>query len=167
MICSANEVMTVASKAAHGGGASAGAAALFGKAALCHVMAGRDLDDLSRALGALPEGPVATMPLLIAQTLEAASGAAPSRGLPRGSDTALLQSYAEALPYFGTVEDVSDTHVNLRLDPSQPAARRTASRVTLPDALYAQMATLAARRLVPDSAASRAAGAGAGLSDND
>jgi hypothetical protein len=48
-----------------------------------------------------------------------------------------------------------------------PRPPHPVSRVTLPDTLATKMQRLAARLLVPETDASRRAGAGAGLSDND
>lgn len=77
MSFSVNETQMLAQKAARGAGAHPAQAAHFGRAAVCHLAAGRDPGDLLAALDALPEGPIQTLPF------------APDR-------SALGQSYAEA-----------------------------------------------------------------------
>ena len=166
MTRSANEVMTLAAKAARGAGAPPAQAAEFGRAAVCHLIAGRDVADLWTALEALPKGPILTLPLAFARFAQGAVDGVASGTVPGVSDVALAQSYADALPYANTSETGSEG-LQLSLEISKPATRPKITRVDLPEDLAAWMKTLAARTFVPESEASRLAGAGAGLSDND
>ncbi len=129
MSFSVNETQMLAQKAARGAGAHPAQAAHFGRAAVRHLAAGRDPDDLHAALDALPEGPIQTLPFA-----------------PDGS--VLGRSYAEA----GAAPEAR---------PALPA------RLNVPAPLKARMEALAWQTYVPATEASRAAGAGAGLTDND
>ncbi len=163
MSYSANEVMTLAAKAARGAGAPPAQASNFGRAVVRHLLAGRDAGDLSNALDALPDGPVIDLPIAFARLQETAgaSGQIDCHSWPH-----LAQSYAVALP-FATETDVRDDVLHITADLQTPAPKTILARIELPDALLEKMTHLAARILVPESDASRLAGAGAGLSDND
>jgi len=168
MTRSANEVMNLAAKAARGAGCPPGQAADFGRAVVCHLIAGRDVAHLRRALAALPAGPILALPLAFARVIEgaidgAANGIVPCDG---GGAAALTQSYAEALP-FAQASTLSSEGLRIAIDITQPARVHISARVDLPDDLAKWMAELAARTFVPESEASRLAGAGAGLTDND
>jgi hypothetical protein len=78
----------------------------------------------------------------------------------------LAQSYADALPFAARVTVIGEV-LDIIADVQQPAAKASLGRLTLPDTLFDKMNALAARILVPESDASRRAGAGAGLTDND
>lgn len=164
MKASANEVMTLATKAARGGGAPPDQAASFGRAALCHLVADRAKDDLSTALDALPDGPILDVPLGLLQMMESAEGMI-SKGAFPASD--LLISYLEAQPFGFEVIDQSDDELTVRMMLNAPKSAKPIARITLPETLATKMQTLAANILVPDTAASRLSGAGAGLTDND
>ena len=154
--------MGLAAKAARGAGAPPAQAAQFGAAAAAHLGEGRDIEALSAALGALPDGPIMTLPLVIARIAEQAQ-----EGLATGvisvRDVPLAASYVAVLPYLAWL----DTGGTLALDLSRPAKRGAVQRIDLPDAVFKEWSALAARLLVPESDASRLSGAGAGLSDND
>lgn len=165
MTRSANEVMGLAAKAARGGGAPPEQASAFGRAALCHLHAGRDLAYLKRALDALPKGPILDFSVAFARVVE--SGTAPARGQIEASTwLPLAQSYADALPYAVTVTVMGEV-LDIIADVEKPKAKSALGRFVLPDTLLNQMNGLAARLLVPESDASRLSGAGAGLTDND
>jgi hypothetical protein len=163
MTRSANEVMTLAAKAARGAGAPAGQASLFGRVALRHLIAGRDIGELTAALAALPHGPVVTLPQLFGELAERALQGQSKGKLPVGS---LTVSYAEAQPYLCQSEMMPQA-ISVTLDLTQPAENMPIERVNLPETLAQELHFLSAKILVPESDASRLSGAGAGLTDND
>ena len=159
---SANEVQALATKAARGGGAPAGQAASFGRAAVCHLMAGRSAQDLIAALAALPTGPIVTLPVALAQVLETTDGS----GTLLSDLPSLAQSYADTLPFAHEIAVMSHG-IELSIQTDKAGPRSSVRRLDLPDDLLALWNDLAARILVPESEASRLGGAGAGLTDND
>lgn len=166
MILSANEMVALATKAARGAGAPAQQAADFGNAALCHFQMGRAPQHLRGALDALPTGSILNVPLAITRIMESAEEAEAVGVLTLDAPTDLLHSYLEALPFAVKTEPASaGLAVSISLETPTPPA--LAVRITLPGGLAGRMTELAARLLVPDTAASRASGAGAGLTDND
>lgn len=152
---SLNEVMTLAAKAARGAGAPPAQAAQFGQAAVQHLCAGRPEKELRGALEALPEGPILSLPLLLA---DADEGFVESEGFE-----GLARSYVEALPFKASL----DADMMLRCDRAVPARRKSPARCRLSNDLMELWCDLAARLLVPESDSSRRSGAGAGLTDND
>ncbi len=166
MKCSANEVLTLAAKAARGAGAPPAQAVGFGAAALCHLIAGRAPESLRTALDELPEGAILRLPLHISMTLEDGEGSEIKGTFDVGTLPDLAESYLEAKP-FQTVAMIEGSTLSVTMFPHQPRPRRPVLRVNLPDDLANHMQTLAARLLVPESDASRLSGAGAGLTDND
>ncbi|MFC6583621.1 hypothetical protein [Sulfitobacter aestuariivivens] len=126
-------------------------------------MGGRDLDDLVSALDALPGGPILEMPLVLLRLLEDGNG---DNAQGRMTATALAQSYVEALPFRQEVM-ADGEHFSVTLYLTEPAAPIPPARVELTADTTAHLSELAARILVPESEASRLAGAGAGLTDND
>lgn len=166
MTASANEIMTLATKAAIGAGATYGQASLFGKAAMWHLIAERPDSALENALDALPLGPIPALPLAFAKIGEAGGAEKETGCVPDDLPLSLVLSYAQALPCYCEVK-VVEGRVEVTLCFRRPALRHTARRVDLPDALRQKMTALAARTLVPENDVSRRAGAGAGLLDND
>ena len=162
MTRSVNEISVLAAKAACAAGAPPAQAAQFGAAAGVHLGSGRAIDALCDALAALPDGPVIALPLDLMRIAEHAQDGH-ARGFVAGIDPALLQSYLEALPYEARLLH----NGTVALDLNRPATSRALSRIDLTDHIYAEWNALAARLLVPESAASRLSGAGAGLTDND
>lgn len=162
MTLSMNEIQALAAKAARGAGAPPAQAAQFGAAAAAHLGAGRDVADLNAALGALPQGPILTLPLTIARIAETARDGLATGVIP-AEDIALAASYAAVLPQLAwlSAEGV------LALDLTKLARKLTVQRIVLPAEILSDWAVLAARLLVPDTDASRRSGAGAGLDDND
>jgi hypothetical protein len=166
MKCSANEVMTLAAKAARGAGAPPAQAMDFGVAALRHVQAGRDVQNLVDALRSLPAGPVLALPLAMLQAQEAAGGGTATGIVLTAGTCDLTQSYLDAQPFETDMETAGEnTKVTLFL--TSPKAAPKTPRVSLPDSLHALFQTYASRLLVPETEASRLSGAGAGLTDND
>jgi hypothetical protein len=161
---SANEVTVLCAKAARGGGAPPEQATLFGRAALCHLARGRDPAQLKRALEALPGGPILHLPVLFMALAEAALREEGPDALPDDSPPELLQSYAEAQPFLVRIGAQT---CQAQARPSEPAPPLPATRIALQPELQALLQSLAAKTLVPESEASRRAGAGAGLTDND
>jgi hypothetical protein len=164
MMCSANEVMTLAAKAARGAGAPPGQATDFGKAALCHLISGRDTQDLLNALNALPGGPILDLPLFF---LRCAEEAVDDRYESIVDPTPIFLSYLEAQPFASEADLQEDGKLHTRLLINRPAQPKPVSRLDLPEKLAGHMKDLAARLLVPESDISRLSGAGAGLTDND
>ncbi|UWR23356.1 hypothetical protein [Sulfitobacter sp. S190] len=163
MSYSENEVATLASKAARGVGAPVQQAGEFGRAAAVHLQADRDVLDLRRALVALPLGPIIDLPRRIQAIAENARGGRAEAYFETGGWVPLARSYVECLPY----EAMLNLRMELLLDLTLPVPRRTPARIELSDEIYAEWTEQAQRTMVPDSEASRNAGAGAGLTDND
>lgn len=154
--------MVLAAKAARGAGAPPAQAEQFGAAALLHLLRGRGVAVLDAALSALPGGPILSYPLEIARIAEQAQ-----EGIAKGqmacAQDSLARSYAESAPWQASLSEDGILTINL----SKPAKRCAITRVDLPEPVYQRWSALAAHLLVPESAASRLSGAGAGLSDND
>lgn len=163
MKVSANETMTLAAKAARGAGAPPAQAAAFGRAAVCHLAARRPTGPMTAALNELPGGPILDLPLDFAAL---AASQPVSRNVGGKADPDLIRSYAEACPYAVNLTQ-RGAGLTATCDPGLRAPRMSAARIDLPDDLARILTELAARILVPESAASRSSGAGAGLSDND
>lgn len=164
---SANEVQNLIAKAARGAGAPAAQAAEFGRAAVFHLKAGRVEDDLWRAIEALPSGPIIALPLALTRLIEKAQDGQIAEGLLRCDPAPLLAlSYAEALPMKNSAKAV-ETGASVSIETTVPAPRAAVERLTLSESFVAFLNDNLAKTLVPDTAASRAGGAGAGLSDND
>ena len=83
-----------------------------------------------------------------------------------GAPVELVLSFLDAQP-FATQANVVPDGIDVTCKVETPAARLPPVRITLPAGLARVMQSHAAKRLVPDTAASRAGGAGAGLTDND
>ena len=164
MIVNRNEVEALALKAARGAGAPPAQAAAFGRAARHHLAADRGEAALATALDALPGGAILDLPLALTRLMESAS-----RGQARGTlpgDPALARSYAEALA-FGCDTAPSAGGVSVTIDLAAPAAPVPPLRLALSTAFFDRLTDLATRTMVPETEASRQAGAGAGLTDND
>ena len=155
MSFSMTELSALATKAARGAGAPAGQAARFGAAAARHMQAERDAEALVLALDALPYGPIIDLPRVLDAALTKAS--------PKIETEPLLESYLDVLP---CVAAYNARTRRLEIDKDTPAPVHRGRIHGYAD-LISQMEALAARTYVPDSAASRAGGAGAGLTDND
>ncbi|TMM55270.1 hypothetical protein [Sulfitobacter sabulilitoris] len=166
MSWSMTEWAALAAKAARGAGAPPAQAQAFGRAAAQHLAQGRAAEDLARALGALPGGPILSLPpALIAAQVDAGTGLQTTLAAPDGP--ALAQSYVEGLPWRVTVLRAEGGTLCFALDTGTPAPRATPARLTPPPALVKRMEALAERTFVPETDASRQRGAGAGLTDSD
>ncbi|QJF50511.1 hypothetical protein [Roseobacter ponti] len=164
MTWSVAEITALASKAARGAGAPAWQAARFGQAAALHLRYGRPATELDAALSELPGGPAMDLPLALDAALAAA---APEAVVMSDAPPGLLQSYVDALPCRATATAGEAGVWQLRTEPGTPRERPVPGRISCADALIAQMTALAEKTYVPETDASRAAGAGAGLTDND
>ena len=162
MTRSANEVMSLATKAARGAGSPPAQAAQFGSAAVVHLTQGRDIAALSAALAALPGGPILALPLVLTRIAEAQVEGTATGLIDQAEDT-LAQSYVDALPCAAALTADGTVHLDLH----RPARRASVQRIDLPEKIYADWSALAAALFVPESDASRLSGAGAGLTDND
>lgn len=157
------EIEALAGKAARGAGAPPAQAARFGVAAAHHLVSGRDAESLERALADATNGPILAYPLALDAVLaDGGCGALDDVG-----ETPLLLSYIEVLPFAARLTSDGSGSLWLEVDLACPRKTLPIARITGCDALVAQMQALAARTLVPESEQSRAAGAGAGLVDND
>ena len=83
-----------------------------------------------------------------------------------GGHRALLISWLGSLPCQADIS-VSGDAITAQLALAAPSTRTRPARIELSSALAAHLKDLAARTYVPDSAASRASGAGAGLMELD
>ena len=168
MTWSENELASLAAKAARGAGAPPAQAAMFGLAATRHLAADRPVDDLLKALSALPEGPIISLPLALMRVLAEADGSGELHcRIDTGEMPDLAQSYVQTLQCRVSDLRHEGETLWLRVDARHPAPRCPPRRVEVPDGLLEQLKSLAERTLVPESEASRLAGAGAGLTDND
>ena len=79
----------------------------------------------------------------------------------------LLYSYVEALPFLAEIIESQENMRTLRIDLSKPRPAKDHVRITAVDDLIVHLNELAEKTFVPESEASRLAGAGAGISDND
>ena len=163
MKLSVNEVMSLAARAARGAGAPPAQAAAFGRAAMFHLAAGRAAGPLTAALKSLPQGPILTLPLDFIRVLTEDCSEIP---LPPDVATELVQSYAEAQSFLTTLHP-EGPQMQITVDRKSPSPGPAISRITMSEDLFTFLNHLAARILVPESEASRIAGAGAGLTDND
>lgn len=159
------EIAALAGKAARGVGAPPAQAALFGAAAALHLAQGRDPDLLTEALSAVPGGAIIALPLVLQQVLLASRTDAEVE-IAWDGDVDLLRSYLDTLHFACQLETDRPEKVTARFVP-KTAAEQTPCRICGCEALLAQMTGLAARTLVPDSAASRSGGAGARTGDDD
>lgn len=166
MTRSANEVQNLIAKAARGAGAPPAQAAAFGRAAVCHLSAGRGEAELRRALGALPQGPIMELPLALARLMETAETGNATGDLSHAQTPQLVQSYVDALPFKHQAQALGGG-ITVQIDVTQPAPRAAVTRLDPSAAFVAELTALLAKTLVPDTAASRLSGAGAGLQDND
>ena len=166
MIGSVNEITNLAAKAARGAGAPPALAAQFGKAAAWHLAEGHPVAELSAALAAVPNGPIYWLPANLLNILEDSTGRYRRGVVVQDVPDGLSLSYICTLPFACTQGWMND-YIEITIDTQTPAPPLRRSRLTLPDDLAADWQRLAARTFVPETDASRLAGAGAGLTDND
>ncbi|MBW4707604.1 hypothetical protein KX928_07375 [Roseobacter sp. YSTF-M11] len=167
MSYSAAEISALATKAARGAGAPPEQAARFGRASVVHLAQNRAVEMLTDALDALPGGVILWAPLAVDRALSSlADDPAGARVEARGHP-ALVQSYLEASPHGIVIERVDTDAFDISVTAAATGTSVPPVRLSDCDRCIAVMTTLAARTFVPESAASRLGGAGAGLTDND
>lgn len=158
-VLSANEIETLVLKAVRGGGVPLGHAEDLASAARF-----LDLDSLEHCPCRGPDAPVMALPRALDKV--------------RIGDVPQVVEAGPALAaaYFAAFEDVTGQAVAWHEDgahvvmtgmkdtdgPPSPLGRRS-----VPDDIFQHLTDQAALTLVPESEASRAVGAGAGLNDND
>lgn len=160
------EVQALAVRAATGAHVPAAQALAFGAMVPRHLADGGSDAALLDAL-ARPDV-IVTLAHRIEELIETASLSprTVSTTEPDADRRALLVSWLASLPCQAEVTVHADK-VQARLSLGAPGTRTRPERLDVGDDLFARMQTLAARTYVPDSAASRHSGAGAGLMDLD
>lgn len=157
------ETQALAERAARGAGVPFAQAARFAVGVARHLADNRPSDDILHAY----ENPdlISDIALDAERVTEAASVS--GKAWTGHSDAPeLLKSVIEALPCDSAVSiDGNQVHARLTLD--EPSQKSRPARLFVPHALQTEMERLAKRTYVPDSAASREAGAGAGLMELD
>ena len=160
------EVQALAVKAATGAAVPPAQALAFGAMAARHLADGGAEAPLAEAL----RNPATILPLAhqIEAAIEAASvsGETVSIAQPDVAHRTMLISWLASLPCQAEITTLSDD-IRVHLSLKDPSTRTRPARVTVGGALFDQMQDLAARTYVPDSAASRSGGAGAGLMELD
>lgn len=160
------EIQALAVRAATGAGVPAAQALAFGAMLARHLADGGAQGALRDAL----ETP--SLILDIAHRVEALVETASlsprvvEAEEPDAAQRALMISWLASLPCQSEVEVRGQT-LTARLSLTAPSTRRRPVRITISKALLDDMKSLAARTYVPDSAASRAMGAGAGAMELD
>ena len=168
MSWSANELSGLVAKAARGAGAPPEQAARFAHAAAVHLSQGREERALKSALDALPAGPVVELYQWFTGILCQGdqNGQAAGQVLATAPEP-LIRSMAEAQPFALVAFAAGSDGVWITWDMSRPNPAPPPGRCTISDDFAGYLTRLAARTFVPESDASRRAGAGAGLLDND
>lgn len=173
MSFSANEIASLAHKAARGAGFPPRQADVFGAAAVHHLAAGGTPSALRRALADPTDSPILRLPLLTEDILRALSLSGPEVTLTlQPGDEALALAYT-ALMHIHIERAVVDRpegappRLTLCADLDSPTRTRLPARIDAPADLIEHLSGLAAKTLVAPSVASRNAGAGAGNIDND
>lgn len=160
------EIQALAVKAATGAQVPAAQALSFGAMVARHLADGGAEAPLAKALNR--PGSILTLAHRVEEMIETASVS--DRSVTASEDDAghraLLISWLASLPCQAEITaKANQVHVNLSL--TAPSARGRPARLPISDALFEQMQDLAMRTYVPDSATSRASGAGAGLMEID
>ncbi|WP_299724330.1 hypothetical protein [uncultured Tateyamaria sp.] len=160
------EIQALAVKAATGAEVPPAQALAFGSMLARHLADGGSEAPLSQAL----DTPATILALAhqVERMIETASVSGRVVGM-REQDPgrrAMLISWLASLPCQAEITANAD-EVCATLSLSAPGLRARPARISIGSALFEQMQTLAARTYVPDSDASRAGGAGAGLMDLD
>jgi len=160
------EVQALGVKAASGAGVPPAQSLAFGAMMARHLADGGAEAPLARALDA-PDR-IVTLAHRIETIVENASiRARPIDVSEADAGTrSLLVSWLAGLPCQSDLT-VTGADVRVALSLTAPSTRTRPERIALSDALKEQLEALAAKTYVPDSDASRAGGAGAGLMDLD
>jgi len=161
MNLSANQIIATTLKAARGAGFPMAQAEGFATAAAQHLIEGRDEADISQALIHTDDSPIYTLPMVLDEVCLTGSQSIKDAKL---SD--LIASYVETAPFQAQCVRAGRT-VLIKHISDKPPTTATAPRVAMSPTLWAHLNKLAAKTYVPASEASRIAGAGAGLTDND
>jgi hypothetical protein len=162
----ANELVSLAVKAAIGAGVPPGQAQDFGQAVLFHVNAGRNSAEIITALAHFPNGPVLALPIALSRLIETAEEDVAQGTLHLGSFSELTKSYVESRPVKSTLS-VIGTQARITFLTNQPAQMRPAARLYPDERLIETLRSYASKTLVPETDASRKSGAGAQTTDND
>ena len=160
------EVQTLAVKAATGGAVPVAQALAFGAMCARHLADGGAEAPLGEALRS-PET-ILSLALQVERMVETAS-LSPRIVTARENDAgrrALLVSWLASLP-CQTEITANANEIQACLSLTDPSTRTRPARIALGAELFCRMQELAARTYVPDSAASRESGAGAGLMELD
>lgn len=160
------EIQALAVKAAAGADVPAAQALAFGAMLPRHLADGGAEGPLAAALRTPAD--IVSLAHRVESMIEMAS-LSPRTVTAQEDDAglrALLISWLASLPCQADIT-ASAAEVKARLSLSEPSTRTRPARITIGSALLAQLQDLAARTYVPDSAASRESGAGAGLMDLD
>lgn len=156
---SGNEIETLVLKAARGGGIPTGHAEDLAAAAPF-----LDLD-LMRQCPCKDGGAIMIVPRAIDLV---AAGQGPQSVV---AEKNVIEAYvAAAQLQFGQTlvwQETADGAVFEHFDPTPPELDAPLGRRAIPDVLLAHLKDMGAKLLVPETEASRAGGAGAGLTDND
>lgn len=174
MIRAQNEIAAIVQKAARGAGAPPGQAEDLARIAVHVVNTGRDLDCVVAALDDFDDpldvqwdsdcikvrsGPACTVASVVRDAFLSGVTSA------RLADPAQAPLIRAALDEAGIMVTGDDTDL-IRTD-HLPAPATVRGPVDIPDHQWVRLETYADRTLVPETDASRIAGAGAGLHDND
>ena len=174
MIRSQNEIAAIIRQAARGAGAPPGQAEDLARTALYLVQTGQGLERVAASLRD-PFDPVDVQwdhdcikvrsgpAMMIAPVVrDAFLGGVDSARLDHPAHAPLIRA---ALAEAGIMVAGDDTDL-ARIDAAPPVGTVT-GQVDVPETLWSIFAHFAARTFVPETDASRIAGAGAGLTDND
>ncbi|MDD9729832.1 hypothetical protein PVW46_07920 [Mameliella sp. AT18] len=173
MSYSANEIATLAQKAARGAGFPPHQAQVFGAATVEFLASGGEAQALLDALSDPDDSPILRLPLLVEDIQRAVDLAGPEITLTlQPGDEALAPAYARLTALHITRAELGQSEDGLPrlcLDtaPVQGAAPTLPPRIAADPALIDRLSTLAALTYVPATDSSRSAGAGAGDIDND
>ncbi len=161
------EIAALAERAARGAGFPPAQSAQFGRAAALHLASGGDSAALSDALATARKGPVLRLALLQDDLARAMTAAGPDIVLSiEPDDVALAPAYVALFPRDVSVVEIvkgsppRPARLHLRFGSDAVARPARLSRATVPEKLWQSFKALAARMDVPDSAESRARGAG-------
>ena len=160
------EVQNLGVKAASGAGVPPAQALAFGAMVARHVADDGPQGPVAAALSA-PDT-IVGLAHKVETIVEAASmSSKPVRvGEDDAGTRAMLVSWISGLPCKSELE-VAGAKLRIVLSLTEPSTRGRPDRLHLEPSLAAQMTDLAAKTYVPDSDASRAGGAGAGLMELD
>lgn len=160
------ELQALSVKAATGAGVPPAQALAFGAMLARHLADGGGEGPIANALDA--PHTILRLAHRVEEMVEAASINQRSVSVrePDSGHRALLVSWLSGLPCQADIT-VSGHEITAQLTLAAPSTRSRPTRIEVSGALATQLKGLAARTYVPDSATSRASGAGAGLMELD